>query len=326
MTAVVIDAERSLYWPLNADGSIMPKPDDLLGLQPIKASNTTGGRANSGWLVWWQTPEGERCVRVGTKNGLADPRAIIESRDQAHYVAWELEMASDGLNDIRRRAGQDRYEVHYWYKFQERQTFGSVAEAQAYLKASRDAAARAYADLQQRARDEQLARAAEVQRRQQAQQAAAAAAAEASKAQRAAGEFDRAMKDGRTLWARQMLLDLPYDPVRWTLYVKHHGLDPAGNNSSRSVSYARALASGADVNELQAAVRRAAQPKVTVAPKEMSDWEYFWHGTPTGAGRIGDAASPSATTDALRSRLRATEQQNFDAWMRGAQSWGAKKL
>lgn len=330
VTAAVIDAQRSLYWPINADGSIMPKPDDLLGLQPIKASNTTGGRSSSGWLVWWQTPEGERCARVGTKNGLVDPRAIIESREQAHYVEWELEMASDGLNDIRRRAGQDRYEVHYWYKFLERQTFATVADAHAYMKASRDAGARAYAELQQNTRDQQKAR--EAAQAAQRQQALARSGQDTRSYEERAttGGFDLAMKNGDRLTARRRLLEIPYDRERWTRYVQTYGLDPAGDNSSQSVSYARAWGSGTDFTVLHAATKRAPMPlrnpNAAPPPKEMSDWEYFWHGKPTGVGRIGEAASPSATTDALRSRLRATEQQNFDAWMRGAQNWGAKRL
>lgn len=336
VVAVKLDPERPLYWPISNDGSILPKPDDLIGLEPMKIDYGSYHHL-VGWRVWWDTPEGERCARVATQGGVVDLRALMASRAQADYT--EIEVVRQGeyqLNDIRRRAGQERYEIHRWDQIQHPERFASLAEAREWLtaKVAAESAAtqKAWAEFQRASAEGQKQwQAAQAARLAQAAKAKADAEQAARKAQGldTGSGFDRAMSQGNRLMARSALLALPYDAARWTQYIKTYGLDPAGNNSSQAVSYARAMAGGADLTELHLALKRAPipliKPDATPPQKEMSDWEYFWHGKPTGVFRF-DGASPSSTTDNLRSRLRATEQQNFDAWMRGAQSWGAKKL
>ncbi len=335
VVAVKLDADRPLYWPISPDGSILPKPDDLLGLEPMKVDYGSYHHL-VGWRVWWETPDGERCARVETTGGAVSLRALMESRANAEFTEWEL--AREGeyrLNDIRRRAGQDRYEIHRWDGIQHAESFASLAAAREWL-ATKIAAEVAATN---KAWEEHQRASAEGRRQWQAARAAAAASAEAerqragarlqSRANDSGTRFDQAMSRGERLMARSVLLAIPYDALRWTQYIKTYGLDPAGNNGSQSISYARAMAGGADLTELHLALKRTpiplTPPDATPPKKEMSDWEYFWHGKPTGVFRF-DGASPSSTTDALRSRLRATEQQNFDAWMRGAQNWGAKRL
>lgn len=79
--AIRTDLTRELYWPLRPDGTIHPKPDDLVGLQPVM-NRTNYTPAWMGWLAMWKGADGERLAYLPRTAGIA---AIIESRADAIY-------------------------------------------------------------------------------------------------------------------------------------------------------------------------------------------------------------------------------------------------
>ena len=52
-----LGVEREFYWPLMPDGSVLPKPEGLIGLEPLEWGNHKG-RGWYAWKVWWMTADG----------------------------------------------------------------------------------------------------------------------------------------------------------------------------------------------------------------------------------------------------------------------------
>jgi len=77
--AIVLDQARGLCWPVLDDGSIMPKPDDALGLRPLP--DTTSPQ---GWAAGWQTAAGERWAILPRFR--IEGRELLASREQACFT------------------------------------------------------------------------------------------------------------------------------------------------------------------------------------------------------------------------------------------------
>ena len=56
-TMASLGVDREFLWPLMPDGSVLPKPDDLIGLEPLEWGNHKG-RGWYAWKVWWMTKDG----------------------------------------------------------------------------------------------------------------------------------------------------------------------------------------------------------------------------------------------------------------------------
>lgn len=67
MSAFVL--EYSPLWPLQLDGTNLPKPESLIGLKPIYSDVYDQTKWVTGWMVIWDTPAGWRWA-VGVVSGL----------------------------------------------------------------------------------------------------------------------------------------------------------------------------------------------------------------------------------------------------------------
>ena len=323
------DPKRERYWLLKDDGRTMPKPDDLIGLEPLKGQYLSFDFWN-GWLVWWKTPAGERCARVSVKEATS-LEALMASRERAEFVEWTTSWDNqlNTFEDIVRRADKPTYEVYRYGNRMTDRTFASAKDADKWLGETRVAESEARwkavqaADAARReelARQERARYAAEQERKRK----------ETADAQTA---FDSAMLKGNRAAAHEQILKLNNDPERWTRYVGKYGLDPAGNFGSNSVGYARASAGGTDASVLATALKNSQPPAAAVAVPvyqgPQSDWDYFWNGPRGGSAPAsnysGTVSAPDSMYRQFKQNQDATNQRNFDAWMRGAQNWGGPK-
>jgi hypothetical protein len=97
--AIVLDKARGLCWPVLDDGSIMPKPDDALGLLPLPNADTP-----QGWAAGWQTADGERWAILPRFR--IDGEELLASREQASF--------SDVVCRARKHRGGEGYTVMRW--------------------------------------------------------------------------------------------------------------------------------------------------------------------------------------------------------------------
>ena len=97
--AIVLDKARGLCWPVLDDGSIMPKPDDALGLLPLPNAD-----APQGWAAGWQTADGERWAILPRFR--IEGEELLASREQASF--------SDVVCQARRQRGGEGYTVTRW--------------------------------------------------------------------------------------------------------------------------------------------------------------------------------------------------------------------
>ncbi|MCC7350943.1 MAG: hypothetical protein IT446_10260 [Phycisphaerales bacterium] len=331
--AFVIDGKKKRYWPLRANGRVFPRPDDLLGLEPLYELDPADKRFKkwSGWLVWWKTPQGERCAHIPQEAPLTSYQAIMATRPQAKWLEYLTTYDSSRalFTDIRKEAGSNAYEVNRDRFPMTDRTFATVEEARVFIRS-------ALAE-ERKQRDIQSAKAQaawEAARLKAQQEKAEREAAElAAERQTAEAFFDDAMRRRDQPAARANLLKLDYDPQRWTQYVQTYGLDPADQNGYGSIGYARATQGGTDPEVLRKAVKAAkvqqpAAPDPGRIPLPQSDWDYFWNGPRDGnySGPVSNMGhDPNLSIGGVRESQHQLDQRNMDAWMRGAQSWGGPR-
>src|SRR5262249_20541416 len=112
---LTLDEKKPLVWPLNDNGTLHPRPDDCLGLEPIRSlgDGYPQGQYWRGWLVWWKTPAGNRAAFMDTFEATQNYEALMASKSQAKWMEWQTFYNNDtrSYNDIRREAGVASYEV-----------------------------------------------------------------------------------------------------------------------------------------------------------------------------------------------------------------------
>lgn len=84
MSAFVL--EYSPLWPLQLDGTNLPKPQSLIGLKPIYSDVYDQTKWVTGWMVIWDTPASWRwAVYPGFE---IDMPRLLATRHEAPYTAW----------------------------------------------------------------------------------------------------------------------------------------------------------------------------------------------------------------------------------------------
>lgn len=322
---VKIDPKANRYWLILDNGRTLPKPDDLLGLEPLKGKNW--GVWN-GWLAWWKTPEGERCARIEVGDASSGLGALMQSRQRAEFVEYITFWNSDRhrFDDIVRRPGQAHYEVRVRDQSVTSEPLATAEGAESWLMAYRKAENEQILKIA-RERERALAQwEAEQGRIRAAEMAERLEALRVLKEQKLAiarRDFDAAMSANNKSMARLALLNIETDSRRWTDYVLKYGLDPANENTTQTIGYARAKLGETDT----AVLDRAVQDAKAVAQANQSNngggsgSSYFYSGPSSNANY--NAAMDSI--NAWGRRMEETNQRNFDAWMRGAQSWGGPR-
>jgi len=329
-----IDAKRNFYWLIMDDGRISPKPDDCLGLQPIIDTSYLNIPYWAGWLVWWKTSAGERCAFIKVDSATNSFETLMATRAQAKWSAYTVfyDRSWDKFDHIRCAEPGSRFEVAIGGGAVTKQSFASAEAALKYadderLAADERAFQLAQRQEEQRKRDQEAEMRARTDRAWAERVAAQRAADQANAAVVQTGQdFDAALSRGDQKAARMYLLKLSKDPDRWTSYIRKWGLDPSNDNTSDSVGYARAILGGADADVLNAAVK-ASQPAAASAPQ--SDWDYFWNGPRDGSytpsQHEGYQVDQRLVGQGFIDHQESIRRQNADAWLRGAQNWGATK-
>ena len=88
--------DAALYWPLESDGSVQPKPDGLIGLEPLRWSMSPN-KTFFAWKVWWMTNNGPAFALENQWD--VDLPALLATRENAKYdeIEWDEIARWDGV-------------------------------------------------------------------------------------------------------------------------------------------------------------------------------------------------------------------------------------
>jgi hypothetical protein len=299
--AARLDPERELYWLIQPDGTVATKDEELLGLEPIY--NGRGEERVVGWSARWRTPRGER-LALGALGRQVD--AVYLDIAAGEYHDTEIDFGVQVW--IVRREDAHGYEIIEHGRPRLERTFLDVEHARSFLPAlntMREQAARALNEQYERERAQELAARLEESRR-----AVEQLVAEGNFA--AARHLANKNFDFRSLCVA----------VVASIQAGQGAFVPEGDLHAARV-HAQGDHDRASIDRMLAEKRAAvAAAESAAAQVAMSDWEYFWHGPAGGSG--GGAPSDPGGAERLAEHLETVRRQNQDAWLRGAQSWGAR--
>lgn len=326
LAVVGLNDAHGCCWLVNGDGTIHARPDDLCGLVELR-SKPGPDYEWRGWQVWWKTPRGDRCAHI-EHSAATDFVAVMASKSEARWS--HITGCAHGI------ACQDP-DTGKWQAFRNGKAvtdrwFDSAEETAKYMDDVDSA------EYEEKLRQERILAAEERRQEQAREQARLAAEAEARRQaqiqaeeqlQDARQRFDAAMTTRDRSGARAALLRIPRDPSRWNAYLRSFGLDPATENSSESIGFARATLGGADEHVLANALAQTRPTAPSQYEEPQSDWDYFWNGPRNGVHiPLGGnyQVDPRLTTSGVSQHLEEVRRQNLDAWSRGAQHWGVEPV